>query len=1031
MSALILYALFIVTVQITVLVVVRGPVHAAHAPATRVVVSHPVLLTIAGLCAVGAYGLAWRAIGIALAAGTSAYGALLVPGLVPLGTVYQMLHQSGLTFALLGATIYLCGDRGRYIVGRRGLNALGYLVVLGALGTLSVVMGNRSMLVFAASGAALFYLANAERPSRALIGGVVAAGIVSMSLLGIFRGAGGFRDLGGQSLVGKVRYVIADAMTQDVEPFSAHASMYGTLQKHVPLTYGVSFLWLVTSPIPAVIRPALVPVSYQHYAEHVGAFADQGFTLHHATGWYINFGVPGLIVGAVVLGWIWAALFNRFCAVAHSRSHLGRVFSTVAFWSLTAFLPNLNPWWTRGLQGRRRRGDAGADADDVRIQRHVGPARQRHRTDAAGRDCAGGRRGRPSRPSAARARPVMTRIVAATVLAGLVAASPAPLARQTAAARDWHVAPDGRPGNDGTPSRPVDLATALDGRRVGAGSTVWLGEGRYQGVFQSTLTGTEAAPITVRSRPGVRAVVADDRERASGATINVFGAWTIYRDFEVTNLNANRSTGLGFRPMGFEVKAPHTKFVNLTIHDTGMGFGFWKEAVDSELYGNVIFNCGTENAALESRHGHGIYTQNDGGTKLIRDNVLVNNFGLGIHAYPNPGGLTGLRLEGNVIADSGAANSSGAARFNNLLVSAYRPYRADRVELVENFTYLSPRDDLRDVYRNANVCLGCADSQTNGQLVVRGNYFAGGAPVAIVQGWQRVTMRSNTLVGTDAMVAVTPASAAALRDWDWDDNDYIGTGPSARRDVLFVLDNELLGRADWLRATGFDATSRFTGERPSGTKLFLRPNRYEPGRANLVIYNWDRQPAVQVDLNGLLARGAKFEIRSAMDYLGDPVASGTFDGELVSLPLNALRVAEPNGGKGTRSRTLGEFAVFVVRTVSAEPVKPRADRRPAPSVAAPPATPPRAPPLTRLVGRFVSRSPAADVQIAFKGSRLTAQIHNEPGDPVFPLTAVTATRFAVEGAAGFFVDFQVDARGLRSLTIERPGAPSVTLFPQP
>ncbi len=468
LAALILYALFIVTVQITVLVVARGPVHAAHAPATRVVVSHPVLLTIAGLCTVGAYALAWRAIGMALAAGTSAYGALTVPGLVPLGTVYQMLHQSGLTFALLGATIYLCGDRARYIVGRRGLNALGYLVVLGALGTLSVVMGNRSMLVFAASGAALFYLVNAERPSRALIGGVVAAGIVSMSLLGIFRGAGGLRDLGGQGLVGKVRYVVTDALTQDVEPFAAHASMYGTLQKHVPLTYGVSFLWLVTSPIPAVIRPALVPVSYQHYAEHVGAFQDQGFTLHHATGWYINFGVPGVILGAVVLGWIWAALFNRFCAVAHSRSHLGRVFSTVAFWSLTAFLPILIRGGPEGYKGAAVEAMLAPTlmmfASSVMLVRHASGIGLMPRGETG----AGGRQGRPSQPPAARARPVMTRIVAATVLAALVAASPAPMARQKAAARDWHVAPDGRPGNDGTLSRPVDLATALDGRRVGA-----------------------------------------------------------------------------------------------------------------------------------------------------------------------------------------------------------------------------------------------------------------------------------------------------------------------------------------------------------------------------------------------------------------------------------------------------------------------------------------------------------------------------------------------------------------------------------
>jgi len=351
LSALILYAVFIVSVQLTVLVVARGPVQAGPAQATRIVVSHPMLLAIAGICALGAYALAWRAVTAAIAAGTSAYGALSVPGLIPLATVYQILHQSGLTFALIGVSILLCGDRARYIVGRRGRSVIGYLVVLGALGGLSVVMGNRSMLVFGAAGAALFYLVNAERPSRALIAGVLVAGVASMSLLGIIRGAGALRELGGVDVIGKLRYVVADAMTQDVEPFAAHASMYGTLQKHVPLTYGTSFLWLATSVIPAAVRPALVPISYEHYATNVGAFQEQGFTIHHATGWYLNFGVPGLVLGAVVLGWVWAALFNRFRGAADSASHFGRVFSTLTFWTFTAYIPILIRAGPEGYKG--------------------------------------------------------------------------------------------------------------------------------------------------------------------------------------------------------------------------------------------------------------------------------------------------------------------------------------------------------------------------------------------------------------------------------------------------------------------------------------------------------------------------------------------------------------------------------------------------------------------------------------------------------------------------------------------------------
>lgn len=590
---------------------------------------------------------------------------------------------------------------------------------------------------------------------------------------------------------------------------------------------------------------------------------------------------------------------------------------------------------------------------------------------------------------------------------------------------EWFVAPDGLPSNDGSRARPFDLATALDGRRIKAGSTIWLRGGVYRGSFRSALTGTAEAPITVRPYAGERAVIADDRERADGATLNVRGAWTIYRDFEVTNTNTNRGHGDKFRPMGFEVQAPHTKFINLAVYDTGMGFGFWKEAVDSELYGNVIFNSGTENTSLDFRHGHGIYTQNDSGTKLIRENVIVNQFGFGIHVYPNPGGQVGFRFEGNVVAASGAANPPGEySRYNNVLVSAYRPYQADRIELVENFTYLSEREKLRGRFPDANVCLGCTDPQRHKSIVVRDNYFAGGAPVAVVAGWQALTMRGNTFVGMEGMATVEPPGSDARSQWDWDENTYIGSGGRAQPDRPFVLSGKPLEAKEWVAATGFDRRSKFSAGRPTGTRIFVRPNAYEPGRGHLVIYNWDQVDRVSVDLGAILKRGARYEVVNAMDYLGDPVASGVFEGASVTIPLGALRIAQPLGARATPPARGGEFGVFVVRTVTKE--------RPPTSAAPTPPTPPetRRPTtaLSRFVGRFVSRVPPGEVVISLEGDTLTATILNEPGRPMFPLVPVAPGRFRVQGApAGFFAIFDVDSGPVRQLTLERGNNPRVVL----
>jgi hypothetical protein len=73
----------------------------------------------------------------------------------------------------------------------------------------------------------------------------------------------------------------------------------------------------------------------------VNAAEGQGFTIQHATGWYLNFGIAGLIAGALFVGWLWSFLFNRLDASRPSRTQFGRVVSVVAFWTFTGYLPTL------------------------------------------------------------------------------------------------------------------------------------------------------------------------------------------------------------------------------------------------------------------------------------------------------------------------------------------------------------------------------------------------------------------------------------------------------------------------------------------------------------------------------------------------------------------------------------------------------------------------------------------------------------------------------------------------------------------
>jgi hypothetical protein len=102
------------------------------------------------------------------------------------------------------------------------------------------------------------------------------------------------------------------------------------------------------------------------------------------------------------------------------------------------------------------------------------------------------------------------------------------------------------------------------------------------------------------------------------------------------------------------------------------------------------------------------------------------------------------------------------------------------------------------------------------------------------------------------------------------------------------LQNQSVDFAQWQEAGNFDHNGRLVAtpsKRPVGTKVFVRPNRYEPGRANVTVYNWDLKSDIEVDLHEVLMLGAPYEVRNVLDYYGDPVAAGTYSGTPVKLPM--------------------------------------------------------------------------------------------------------------------------------------------------
>ena len=83
--------------------------------------------------------------------------------------------------------------------------------------------------------------------------------------------------------------------------------------------------------------------------------------------------------------------------------------------------------------------------------------------------------------------------------------------------------------------------------------------------------------------------------------------------------------------------------------------------------------------------------------------------------------------------------------------------------------------------------------------------------------------------------------------------------------------------------------------RPVQTKVILLPNKYDPNRAHLVICNWGKAQAVDVDAGGFAKDGAAIELFDPKDPFGKPVATATCRNGIIRVPV-------PN-----------EFMVYVVR----------------------------------------------------------------------------------------------------------------------
>jgi hypothetical protein len=127
--------------------------------------------------------------------------------------------------------------------------------------------------------------------------------------------------------------------------------MYGVLAAGTEPQFGYSLYSLALSVVPRILWPERPRDIYRYYSESVGTVQNQGYSLHHATGWYLNFGYAGVAVGAVVLGLIWAGCLNAHQRIRRRSGLLYRLYATIGPWVLVAGLPPLIRAGPEGYKG--------------------------------------------------------------------------------------------------------------------------------------------------------------------------------------------------------------------------------------------------------------------------------------------------------------------------------------------------------------------------------------------------------------------------------------------------------------------------------------------------------------------------------------------------------------------------------------------------------------------------------------------------------------------------------------------------------
>src|SRR4051812_1433832 len=257
-----------------------------------------------------------------------------------------------------------------------------------------------------------------------------------------------------------------------------------------------------------------------------------------------------------------------------------------------------------------------------------------------------------------------------------------------------------------------------------------------------------------------------------------------------------------------------------------------------------------------------------------------------------------MTFERNVAFNSGTLSTFPSA---NVLIGGEEV--VNNLVFRDNMTYFSPG------VASTNVRAGYLNL-VNGSITIQRNYLVGGTPTFETGFWTTANVTNDTVIGASRVLNVREGD---LTGYTWSGNRYFRDSTA----TAWQYNGTNYTLANFRTASGIGSSDQGSGAAPAATRVTVLPNAYEPGRATIVVYNWTGATTAPVDLSSLLSAGDAYEVRNVQSWFGSPVASGTYSGTPISVPLAAVTPPAPTGGSPVAPLTTGPaFNVFVVRRVT-------------------------------------------------------------------------------------------------------------------